>query len=127
MKPIEPAKLSGYLDGELERDRVREVEAALADDPSLRADYQALANADTAWKSAADLAAFGPNIRLPPGKALTSSPFAIAGILVLLVVLRITPKLGNVVAWDLLFHAAALAIVLLWVVRMAREVQKNKS
>ena len=125
MKPIEPSELSGYLDGELEPDRIREVEAALANDPFLRADYHVLADADSAWKSAAHLAAFVPNTQLPPGRSLTRSPSAIAAILVLLVVLRITPKLGDLVAWGLIVHAAALAVMLPWVVRMARDGQNK--
>ena len=125
MKPIEPSELSGYLDGELEPDRIREVEAALATDPLLRAEYHALADADRAWKSAAHIAAFVPNTQLPSGSPLTRSPSAITAILVLLVVLRITPKLGDFVAWGLIVHAAALVVVLPWVVRMAREGQSR--
>jgi len=127
MKPIEPAELSGYLDGELEPDRIREVEAALAIDPVLRADYHVLADADRTWKSAANIAAFLPNTQLRPvwSWSLTRSPSAIAAILVLLVVLRITPKLGDFVAWGLIVHAAALAVVLPWVVRMVQEDQSS--
>jgi len=125
MKPIEPAELSGYLDGELEPDRALEAEAALASDPLLRAEYHALANADSAWKSAAHFAGFVPNTQLPHRKSLKSSPLAIATILVLLAVLRIAPKLGDVIAWGLFFHAAALAVILPWVVRMAREGQNQ--
>jgi anti-sigma factor RsiW len=121
MKPIEPSELSGYLDGELEPDRVLEVEAALANDPTLRADYQALANADSAWKSAAHSAAFAPNTQLPISKSWTGSPFAVAAILVLLVALRIAPKLADVVELGLILHAAALAVMIPWVVHMARE------
>ena len=125
MKPIEPAELSGYLDGELGPDRIRELEAALADDPLLRADYHALANADSAWRSAVHQAAFAPNTQLPLSKSLISSPFAIAAILFLLLVLRITPKLVDFVAWGFIVHATALAVVLPWIVRMAREGQNK--
>lgn len=121
MKPIEPFELSGYLDGELEPDRVRELEAVLERDPALRAEYEALANADRDWKSAAGLAAFAPNTQLQISKSFTHSPLALATVLVLLVVLRMTPKLTDVFAWGLVLHAIVLAIALQWVVRMARE------
>jgi len=121
MKPIEPIELSGYLDGELEPDRVRELEAVLDRDPALRADYEALANADRDWKSAARLAAFVPNTQLQLSKPFTHSPFALAAVLALLVVLRMTPKLTDVFAWGLVLHATVLGIALHWVVRMARE------
>jgi hypothetical protein len=121
MKPIEPIELSGYLDGELEPDRVREIEAVLARDPALRADYEALANADSSWKSTARLAAFVPKTQLRISKSFTHSPFAIATVLVLLVVLRMTPKLTDAFTWALILHATALAIALQWVVRMSRE------
>ena len=125
MKPIEPTELSGYLDGELEPDRLREVEAALARDSSLRADYEALANADRAWKSIARSAAFVPDTQLQSGKSLTDSRLAIAAVLVLLVVLRMAPKLTDVIAWGLFLHAATFVPVVHWVVRMVREGQNQ--
>ena len=78
MKPIEPFELSGYLDGELEPDRVRELEAVLARDPALRAEYEALANADREWKSTARLAAFVPDTQVRFSKPFTHSPLGIA-------------------------------------------------
>jgi anti-sigma factor RsiW len=125
MKPIEPTELSGYLDGELAPDRLREVEAALARDSSLRADYEVLANADRAWKSIARSAEFVPRTQLRSARSLTNSRFAIATVLVLLVVLRMMPKVIDVVAWGIVLHAAALVLLLQWVVRMARESQNQ--
>jgi anti-sigma factor RsiW len=116
MKPIEGIELSGYLDGELEPDRAREVEAALERDPVLRAEFEALAEADKEWKSAGRLAGFVPQAQLPKKKSLVP-----AAVLVLLVGLRLMPKISDMFAWALVLHATVLAIALPWVVRMARE------
>jgi anti-sigma factor RsiW len=116
MKPIEGIELSGYLDGELEPGRASEVEAAIERDPVLRAEYEALAEADREWKSAGRLAGFVAQTQLPEKKSLV--PVAV---LVLLVGLRMMPKMSDMFAWALVLHAAALAIALPWVVRMARE------
>jgi anti-sigma factor RsiW len=116
MKPIEGSELSGYLDGELEPGRAREVEAAMERDPALRAEYEALAEADREWKLAGRLAGFVPETRVMGNRSVMP-----AAVLVLLVGLRMMPKMGDVFAWALVLHAIVLAIALQWVVRMARE------
>lgn len=66
MRPIDPAELSALLDGELDASRAAEVRAALAGDAALRAQYEALAQADAQLRAFAASLELNPRIRLPP-------------------------------------------------------------
>lgn len=126
MSDIEPSELSAYLDGELEEDRRREVAGRLASDPALRAEYEALAGADAAWRQAAQTAAFTPSIRWPqPQKSLgyISAPAAVL-LATALVVLKLAPKFSDSVALGLVAHTVALTVVLAgiaWLAASARD------
>jgi anti-sigma factor RsiW len=122
MKTIEPAELSAYLDGELNSDRASEVSAVIADDPTLRVAFDALATMDAAWKTAAKSAAFTPAIRLPTSRRLTDSRLVLAVVLALLVALRMAPILGEHIEWDLSLHVIALMIVLLVLIRSGGQI-----
>jgi anti-sigma factor RsiW len=120
MKFIEPAELSAYLDGELDPARAREVERALAEEPSLRAEFTALTQADAAWRTVARSGEFRPAVWLRYGRPPWASvPAAAAGV-ALLVAVRILPKLTDTLAWGFLLHGIALAIMVAWVIRLAR-------
>jgi len=125
MRLIEPAELSAFLDGELDPDRAREIATALASDSELREEYGALAKADVVWKAAADSALFKPSTQLSTSKVFASSPLAFAAVLIALIALCVTAKLGTVVVWNFVLHAVALAIALPWIIRMARETQNQ--
>ncbi len=118
MNPIEPAELSAYLDDELSPARAREVEAALRGSPALRAEFDALLEADERWRAAARSASFRPRIRLGGARLPEVPPLRAAGALALLLAARILPKLGS--AWDLelIVNGIALVIVMVWVIRM---------
>jgi anti-sigma factor RsiW len=120
MKPIEPAELSAYLDGELNPIRAREVETAMTNEPALRAEFNALTEADTAWRAAARSAEFRPAVRLRHSTAVWASlPAATAGV-ALLVAVRILPRLTDTLAWGFFLHGITLAIMVVWVIRLAR-------
>jgi len=65
MRPIEPAELSAFIDGELDAGRAAEVRAALASDAALRARYESLAHADAHLRSVAAGMTLSPRIRWP--------------------------------------------------------------
>ena len=69
MRPIEPAELSAFIDGELDAERTSEVRAALASDEALRARYESLAHADAHLRSVAAGMILSPRISWPARKA----------------------------------------------------------
>ncbi len=121
MKPVEPAELSAYLDGELEPARAREVQQALEHEPSLRAEFETLNRLDGAWRAAAGSAAFQPRVRLPRGAAASPTLLAGASAIAVLVALRVIPKLTDALGLGLLLHGIALSLILAWLVRLSRQ------
>jgi anti-sigma factor RsiW len=112
MSDIEPHELSAYLDGELSADRRRAVAAALASDPMLRAEVEALAGADATWRKTAQAAAFTPSIRWPRKSfGHVSAPVAVL-LAVVLVALKLVPKFADSAGPGLIAHTLALAIAL---------------
>lgn len=134
MKPVDPAELSALLDGELSPERSREVEAAIASDPELRAEWEQLRTLDARWRSAAATAAFRPQIvaekasgaaaQTSPGRRLSPALDTwFFGVLAGLVIPRFLPKLIDLPLLSISLHAAALVVVVTYVVRMARKQQ----
>jgi anti-sigma factor RsiW len=121
MSTIEPSELSAYLDGELSADHRRVVAAALVSDSALRAEFDALANADVAWRRAAQTASFTPSIRMPEKNvAYISTPTAVV-LAVVLVVLKLAPKFADGgVALAVVAHAVALVLALAGIAWLAR-------
>jgi anti-sigma factor RsiW len=74
MRPIDPAELSAFIDGELDTQRTGEVRTALAADEALRARYEALAQADAHLRSLAAGAHLHPRIRWPSPAASAAAP-----------------------------------------------------
>jgi anti-sigma factor RsiW len=91
MRPIEPAELSAFLDGELPAGRAEEVRRALAADPVLRRAYEDLAALDAEWKARAAAVAVAPRASL--GRALWGYRLRAAGALLGLVALRVALKI----------------------------------
>ncbi len=116
MTQIDPAELSALLDGELDKARAREVEAALAADPQMRAEYEALAVKDKRWRSAARGAAFAPRTRF--GQAFNFS--LAAGLALALIALRLAQKAIDALGPALLLHGAALVLAMAALIWMAR-------
>jgi anti-sigma factor RsiW len=65
MSDLDPAELSALLDGELDPVRAREIEALIAADPALAAEFEQLKRMDGRLRSAASAAAFRPDIEWP--------------------------------------------------------------
>jgi anti-sigma factor RsiW len=65
MSDPDPAELSAFLDGELTAVRAAQVEAIIAADARVRAEYEMLAKADARWRSMALGAAFRPQVSWP--------------------------------------------------------------
>jgi anti-sigma factor RsiW len=91
MNEIDPAELSGLLDGELPPDRAAQVRAAIEADPARRAEYQRLCQLHAAWSAAAASAVFRPRLRAPGRRSLRFLAQVTCGLLVLGVV-RFVPK-----------------------------------
>ena len=70
MKPVDSVELSALLDGELPSERADEVRRALAEDLSLRQEYEELARLDAHLKAQGEAAVFPPRI------SLAGRPFA---------------------------------------------------
>jgi anti-sigma factor RsiW len=119
MKPVEPWELSGLLDGELDAARAREVEAQLASDPALRAEFAELSRLDAACRAAAASAAFAPAIRMPR-ESIKVPGFVLIGAVALLVAWRIAPRLLEGAAPDFVLQLPVLALVLAGVMWLAK-------
>jgi anti-sigma factor RsiW len=120
MKPVEPAELWAFLDGELDGVRAAEVEAALASNSELRAEFNTLARMDAEWRSAAAAAVFSPNVELS-SRGVSARPWYLTvTVVVALVAVRMLPKFSDALEFGFILHGLALAIALAWVVRIAR-------
>lgn len=111
MKPIDPAELSGLLDGELTAARAQEVRQAFGADPQLRASYDALCGLDDQLQRCAAA------IRFEPGRPVIARPARRGGwlvaVVILLVAIRAASKLSPPLVGNLL-EATALLIALAW-------------
>ncbi len=65
MNPLDPAELSALLDGELDPRRAAEVQALIAADPGVGAEYESLRLADARLRTLAAPAQFQPRVALP--------------------------------------------------------------
>ena len=120
MNPVAPAELSAYLDGELEVVRSREVTTLLARDPILLGQLHALRAADDRWRAAAGTAVFSATVQLPARDTRAASWLGVAMLVVVLLAVRMLPKLSEASLWGVLLHGIALVVVLVWVARTAR-------
>lgn len=117
MNPIDPAELSAFLDGELEAARAKDVESAIASDPALRMEFERLQKADAGWAAAARSAISQPTVFLASRTTVSSFYVRIAIGAVVLLALRILPKLNDAVAWGAALHSIVLIALLTWVIR----------
>lgn len=121
MKPVQPAELSALLDGELETSRKAEVEAALAGDPALQAQFLALKSADQRWRKAAHAASFQPQIDLgQQGSTLRSATLIVLAVIAL-IILRFAPKFIDVTTFGIALHIVALVVLLYQLVVMLND------
>lgn len=120
MTEIDPAELSAYLDSELPPERMRQIEALLAEDAGLRAEHEALKRLDAAWREAGAAGMFVPMIELPSAKpARSPAPWLLATVALLLLV-RLGGKVVDAVGPSLLLNGVALAVALAVVLAMGR-------
>jgi hypothetical protein len=116
---IDPAELSGLLDGELHSVRAAEVQAAIDADPHLAAAFRALGGDDLAWRRAAQTAAFQP-APLPTVIPVLETTACVAALLAVLVILRAISDMPDAWLWFALTQAAGLALTTLWLTSIAR-------
>ncbi len=109
MKPIDPAELSAYLDGELSPQRKLDVERALQADSALREELRSLTQLDTRLRRVAAEVRPVPPVQLDFETTMPKRAVAIMAVTVaLLVAFRLIPKLLDA---DLLGSMLANAIV----------------
>ncbi len=123
MNGIDPAELSGLLDGELSPERAAAVRAALEKDDALRAEYERLRRLDARWAAVTETATFHPRLSLEP-RADRPSAAGLAGAVAALLLVRFLPKFldATVLAGGMLFAALAAALVtLVWLDRWLAE------
>jgi len=128
MNDIRSEELSALIDGELDATRATQVRAAIAADPALRADYEALARLDMGLRGAADASRFAPDIDLPRAStaARTVRDWAILPVVTLgLLLVRLMPKFIDLAALGWLLQIAVASAILFMVVRMASERDEN--
>lgn len=119
MKPIDPAEISGLLDGELSPARADEVRQAIAENSALRQLHDSLVALDVEWKAAAATAAFHPNTAYSGAReSLRVNSFAVVtGLLVLRLVIKASsPSMGFLI--QLALMAALLGWGLQWLLRV---------
>lgn len=111
MSDLDPAELSALLDGELDPARASAVEALIAADPVLAAEFDRLKRADQRLRALAADAAFPPRVRWPrPAPAPLPAWFAPCLGLVLLAWLA--GKLAPAMALALAVNALALVVLI---------------
>jgi anti-sigma factor RsiW len=120
MTPVLPEELSALMDGELDADRAREVEAQLAANPHLRAEFSRLVEMDAQWRAAATTAVFAPAVRLPLSTAGLSSAAVVTALIIGLIGLRMAPKWFESLTLGFGLHAVALAGLLAGLTWVAR-------
>ena len=124
MKPIDPAELSGLLDGELAPEREAEVRRALASDPKLAAEFERLRGFDSSARICAKTAEFAPGraiLRQEPTVLRYQDPVSrrfLALVVAGAVLLRVVPFAVDALTLVLVLNGIALAGVVAWVVAM---------
>lgn len=123
MKPVDPAELSGLMDGELTPQRAAEVRRAIAQDESLRQTYQQMTALDARLRKVAAGVTFRANLALA-GSAGPQMMVVVLGAIGLLLV-RIAAKLVSPLVGNGL-ELVVLAAVVAWVlVHLARQSEKD--
>ena len=123
MRAPDPLELSALLDGELDARRAAEVEAAIAADPVLAAEYDSLRLADAHLRSIAGPAPFVPGIVWPaPAPGLRAAWLAAPALIIPIgwAAGKLSPAMTTAVA----FNGLSLAVVVagLWLLA-AREIR----
>lgn len=130
MKQIQDRELSALLDGELDSERAAVVRAAIDADPALRKAFGSLVRLDTRLRSAADEAAFMPDVSLPAAAEHEVSswywPAGAVAVLALLVA-RFLPKLAELPLFGISLQVAGCAAISFVVLRMVRETEPLSS
>ncbi len=127
MTPIDPMELSALIDGELSSSRAREVTAAIEQNPELRAEFDRLRLFHESCVRAAAAAAFTPraiNVSADRSNRTALLPL-LAGVALLAV--RFLPKAFDLGIAGPLLHAAALAGVLLLVIKLVDRQRAEES
>jgi anti-sigma factor RsiW len=122
MTQVRDELLSALLDGELDEREVARVRAAIAADPALRRQYEALERLHAQLGEAAEQFAFMPEIELPRAAAAPVAAWmAGAGLVLALLAIRFLPKFVDLAVAGIAVQVAACAAIAFVVVRMARE------
>ena len=115
MSDLDPAELSAFLDGELNAARAAPVEAIVAADEQVRAEYEMLEQADARWRSMALGAAFRHQV-LWPIPTQPALPAWAAALLFVIPIASIAGKLAGAMVASFALNGLALLVLLACVV-----------
>jgi len=120
MNDWDPAELSALLDGELDSARTEKVEALIAADPGVRAEFERLAQADRRLRTIAEAALFRPEVRWPeaapvPRPAQAGFVLGFAFILLAWAVGKLAPTMTA----SIVVNGASLVLLLAWLAPFA--------
>lgn len=122
MTQVRDEELSALLDGELDEREAARVRAAIAGDPALRRQFEALERLHTRLGEAAEQFAFTPVIELPrPAPAPIGTWMAGAGVVLALLAIRFLPKFVDLAVAGIAVQIAACAAIAFVIVRMTRQ------
>jgi anti-sigma factor RsiW len=115
MSDLDPAELSALLDGELNAARAAQVEAIIATDVRVQAEYETLEEADARWRSMALGAAFRPQMRWPIPTKPALPAWATAA-LFLIPIVSIAGKLAGAMVASFALNGLALLVIVACIV-----------
>jgi hypothetical protein len=122
MKRIDQAEISGLLDGELSAERADEVRRLVAEDDSLRGEYEQLAELDAEIKAYAEAMMFQPRVWIPESSVGLPFrvPLMIFGLLLLRLVLKtLPPVLG--IGLEIVVLVFVIAGLLTFLIRVSNQ------
>jgi anti-sigma factor RsiW len=113
MNDWDPAELSALLDGELDSIRTKELEALIAADPSVRAQFERLELADRKLRAIVEAAVFRPEVRWPKAAPVPRLARALLALGFTVILLAWTAgKLAPSMTAALVVNAASLFLLL---------------
>jgi hypothetical protein len=115
MKQIDPAEISGLIDGELDPARAAEVREAIEKNPVLRMEFEQLSKLNAACLKAGVQASFQAKVDLPSTADDLTHKLGKPLALTILLLIYFMPKAINMFFIGIVVHAAVLAVVL-WVI-----------
>lgn len=122
MTQVRDEELSALLDGELDEREAARVRAAIAADPGLRREFEALERLHEQLGEAAEQFAFMPDIELPRAAPASVRAWMVgAGVVLALLAIRFLPKFVDLTVAGIAVQITACAAIAFVIVKMTRQ------